>query len=467
MRLEKMRDWMGRHVDPLYVQAAVFAALVAVLVYFSHGSTLEQQHPGKRLIRFEREDMFPEEAAAWRELIARFERTVPDVKVIMSSSSRDETSQIREVAGKLPDVVCSNTFRLYSRRKNFLDLTPLVRRDRAEIDFDDFYPTLIDTCSCEGRLLVLPYFYNVSLLYYNVDWFEAAGVELPREDWDYDDYLAAAKKLTEYDETGRPVRWGSGVTTTWWLEWLTHIHMAGGEFIRPDWRACLIDRPEGVAGLTLLRDKILRHKVSPRPQDLANAPFLNEVIAMEYAGHTASWVVLRHHAKFRWDVTLLPQGLKDRHGGERVSVGLGVNPNCADRELAWQFVKFATGKEGITRLVRAGIVPVRKSVTEAEFLRKGPDGRYVRDPQNKAVIFQALEHTREQSRLPEFTMLCQLHAQPYVAKVVRGQMTPAAAAREIARECNAILRMLDRRNPDYRPPRDPASAGTPPKGSAR
>lgn len=449
--LQRLRQTL---FDTLYLKLLLVAVLAALLVWVSRGKPLGAQYPGKTILRFEREPGFPEDRDAWQAIADDFERLHPNVKVICTGDIKSDTRRILEVAGKLPDVVCSNTFQLYDRRNSFKDLGPLIERDRDELKLDDFYPTLLESCRCEDRQLMLPYFFNVSLLYYNVDAFEDAHVPLPNENWTWEDYVAAGQKLAKFEGDGserKQVRFGTGIVLGWWVEWLTHINMAGGNFISDDWKRCETDTPQAIAGLQLFCDLVHKYKVSPEPRAIVRSAFLNQQTAMEYTGHTQSWITYRSHAKFRWDVTLLPRGIRDRSGGERVAVGLGINTGSQQPELAWEFVKFATNSQSIARLIKVGMVPVRKSSAEVDFLKRGADGKYLQDPQHKEMVFEALKYTREQSRLPEFFTLALYQAQPHIDAMLRNEITPQQCGQRIAQQCGGILKMLGRVNPDYHP----------------
>ena len=103
----------------------------------------------------------------------------------------------------------------------------------------------------------------------------------------------------------------------------------------------------------------------------------------------------------------------------------------------------------LSKLVHAGKVPVQKSVTDSVFLKKNREGAYLVEPQNKAVIFSALETCREQSQLPEFMHLAQVHALPYIHSMLRQEITPELCGQKIAKTVTHYLRLVDRDNPRY------------------
>jgi ABC-type glycerol-3-phosphate transport system substrate-binding protein len=192
-----------------------------------------------------------------------------------------------------------------------------------------------------------------------------------------------------------------------------------------------------------------KYRVSPKPRDLDNFPFLNQQSAMEFTGHIDNWIGLRSSAEFNWDVTLLPESPAGQNGGERVSVGLGINRKCRHKELAWEFIKYMTNYQNRIKFVNAGMPPVRQSVARDVFYKRGPDGRYVLGPQNKHLIYEALERCREQSQLPEFFQLAQSQALPYIHSMLRGEISPEQCGKTISRTVTNFLKMIDRKNPLY------------------
>jgi multiple sugar transport system substrate-binding protein len=432
-----------------YIAVLLLAAAVVSLAALIGGPTVEDQYEGKRVLRVSFEMNLAEINEVWNSVKAEFEAQHPDAVIVLIDDIATKAS-IYEAANMLPDIISTNTFSIYRLKNSLLSLDDLIARDREELQPDDFYPDIVESCRFAGEVVLIPYFFNVSLLYYNIDMLEEAGVALPTNDWTWDEYVDHARQLTRYYHDRGIDKFGTTINYSWWVEWLAHVHQAGGRFIGEDWLHSPMDSPEAIEGLQFFNDLVHLYKVSPEPKDILPYMFVNQYSAMEWAGHTENWVGLRKNATFRWDVSLLPRHPSNHRGSERVAVGMGINKYSPHRELAWEFIKFMSTYENHRKLCAAGYVPVRKSVAATEFFRKDSDGHYLVDPQNKAIVFEAYEQAlRDQSLLPEFIPLAQRHALPHVTAMLAGQLTAAECGAAIAKEVTNAMKMYDRRNPEY------------------
>lgn len=432
-----------------FVVLALLVTSVVILANLTRGTSLEDQHAGKRVLRVSFEMNLSEINEVWNAVKREFEAQHPDVVIVLIDDI-DRKASIYEAANKLPDIISTNTFSLHRYKNVMLPLDGLVARDQAEHQPDDFYPDIIESCRFAGDLFLVPYFFNVSLLYYNIDMFAAAGVALPSNDWTWEDYVEHARELTQFYRERGEDKYGTTIVAGWWVEWLCHVHQAGGQFIGDDWRHSPMDSPPAIEALQFFNDLVNVHKVSPEPKNILPYMFVNQHSAMEWGGHTENWVGLRKNAEFRWDVALLPKHPSNNRGSERVAVGMGINKKSPHRELAWDFIKYFASYESHRKLCAAGYVPVRKSVAAAEFFTKDVNGRYAVDPQNKGIVFDAYATAlRDQSLLPEFVALAQRHALPYVTAMLAGELTAEECGKAIAAEVTNAMKMIDRPNPEY------------------
>jgi multiple sugar transport system substrate-binding protein len=78
----------------------------------------------------------------------------------------------------------------------------------------------------EGSQYALPDRGGAMIVYYNLDMFDAAGVEYPTAEWTWEDFLAAAQALTLRD--GDTVTQYGFAAGGWWPWWMSFIYQNGG-----------------------------------------------------------------------------------------------------------------------------------------------------------------------------------------------------------------------------------------------
>lgn len=172
----------------------------------------------------------------------------------------------------------------------FMDLTDCLADAEAETagDVDDYYPGVMAVNLYGDGVYGLPWIAQPVVTYYNRDLFDAAGLDYPQEGWTWDDFMEAAKALTQdTDGDGEVDQWGFTQTEGWppprmW------IWQAGGEFITEDFTEAPIDSPEFLEGMQFFLDLAYNPEISPSREAIAemgfNEPFKAGKIAMFMGG---------------------------------------------------------------------------------------------------------------------------------------------------------------------------------------
>ena len=101
-----------------------------------------------------------------------------------------------------------------SKRGLVADLTPYIERD--SFDLTDFEESVLDIYEVDGKVMGLPILTTGSFVFYNKDWFDAAGVEYPPTNWDdptwtWDAFVEKCAALTSGEGPERQVRLQSGL----------------------------------------------------------------------------------------------------------------------------------------------------------------------------------------------------------------------------------------------------------------
>lgn len=142
-----------------------------------------------------------------REFSRRWAEEHPEVNLQIEEVVYAEMSKLqlaRQASGTLWDVSFSGIkwFPFSASKGMFLNLDDfLANRDDANLD--DFFTTALEGGKLDGSLYGLPYEIhpgNPALVAINLDILDAAGLEMPTDDWTVLDYAEMAGKLVNVDE---------------------------------------------------------------------------------------------------------------------------------------------------------------------------------------------------------------------------------------------------------------------------
>jgi multiple sugar transport system substrate-binding protein len=130
-----------------------------------------------------------------------------------------------------------------------LDFAPWLAR--AGVDLARYDPTILAMFRRGAGIYALPRGFTPLVVVYNRDLFDRAGIAAPADDWTWDDFQRAARRLThDEDGDGRLDHWGVAFDRrpAIWIPW---IWAGGGDVLCPDGRrasGCL-DSPATVAAI--------------------------------------------------------------------------------------------------------------------------------------------------------------------------------------------------------------------------
>jgi multiple sugar transport system substrate-binding protein len=301
------------------------------------------------------------------EAIKDFEGKNPNVKVTMEWRPGDgfwTKLQTEFAGGVAPDVSVNQMDWVIpgAARGMWLDLKPLIERDSFDMS-QYFYPMDLEW-EWQGGLYGGLLYAGGQTLMINKDILKAAGLEMPTEDWTWDDLLQYAVKMTD-PAKGQYGMTGATADPPYWST--SFIHGNGGTVLNADYNKCAITEDPAVEAVNWLYDRMFKDQVMPTPASLQGQedPFLTGKVGMAFNG---TWYEsqTRDANLFDWDFAPMP---KNPTTGKK-SVQLGSNTwsilaNTRNREESWQFVKFMMGVDGQTWMMKFGI-PGIKSVVESQ-----------------------------------------------------------------------------------------------------
>lgn len=403
----------------------------------------------------------PEEVAAYKGAIAKFEAKYPNITVKLQHIPTDyDTKLTTMVAGNdVPDIAQmesgSIAFPLAEQGK-FYNLQEFLSSD-PEINPERLVPNI--SYSLEpGNVIGLGPGPESFGLFYNEDIFKDAGLTPPpskaSEAWTWDQFVEVAKKLT-IDSKGRNATDASfdpknikqyGVNVpTWRGSYSNFIYSNGGDFVSEDGKTFALNQPAAVEALQKIADLINVDHVAPSPVQAKNIPATNvalqtKKVAMVIDGQWNSAGLAQ--SKFNFNVGVLPV-LKTPM--TTVVCGMfSIFKSTKHPKEAWELMKALLDPEASIDLMTAGTwMPSYKDwYTDPALLAKWTENLKSRPSGYKDAIVDVLlnnSHQTPTGYVKNFNKIMDI-VNPALDKVWLGQQTAQEAMDSIAVKAQAQVK---------------------------
>ena len=267
--------------------------------------------------------------------------------------------------GEMPDVFWMhiNEAEKYMDANVLLNLDDYIAAD-DKIDLANYYEGIVDIYNHNGSQYALPKDHDTIALLYNKAIFDKYGVEYPTDDWTWDDYAAAAAKITEAGKADGV--YGTAMNTNDGQDgWYNFIYDWGGYLLSEDKKTSGMDDPNTIAGMTWLADNLFPSM--PEQNLMADTDpdqmFMSGLIGMMLQG---SWMVnsfytAENAADYAW--AEIPYNDANGNGtadeGERCSLynGLGwaASANTKDPQAAYDLISAFCSEEGQLKQSEYGV----------------------------------------------------------------------------------------------------------------
>lgn len=378
------------------------------------------------------------ENAAREATIVAFKKKQPNVVIEGEGAQNMRQSLTAQgAAGDFPDVLAAWDFLFpYVRGGHVQALDDLVKRDRSykleayNKEATDFYRDITPG----NPLYALPAIVNSYCVFYNRDLFKQHNVKLPADGWTWDDYLAAAQKLTSGDGDSRV--FGSANYTNS-VSWWSAIWQNGADVLTPDRRKATIDQPAAVEALEWVANQVHRLQVHPTPAYLKdkqmnnNQLFLAGRIAMmpSYTNSTPGNLAT---AAFDWDVAPMPQ--RKKASTRLYSQGYAMGKASKSADAAWEFLKFLSSEESLLLHAQQGIqFPALTKLAESlTWVQPG------KPPKTPKIMVDTLKYGRR-DYFTHWTGTAESAMNQEIGAIWSGEAAPRAAARLAQEQMQAAL----------------------------
>ncbi|MGC4108091.1 MAG: sugar ABC transporter substrate-binding protein [Thermomicrobiales bacterium] len=247
-------------------------------------------------------------------------------------------------------------FPTYASAGALLPITQIIGGDGIAVD--DLPQTLVESYSYEGVQYGVPRDFDAIAIYYNKTLFDNAGVAYPTEEWTWDDFRAAAEKLTNKDAG----IWGAGMQTSFQENWINFVYQNDGTLLNADLTEVVLGEPAGDEAIQYITgfftDELTPSIAIQQSNPVAETLFPAGQVAFIPAGsfRAATYGAL----DLDLGVAPLPTGKKKAtitHGVSNVIWQGASNPGAALEWVKWlhgQEAEEILGKSGATIPALAG-----------------------------------------------------------------------------------------------------------------
>jgi multiple sugar transport system substrate-binding protein len=287
--------------------------------------------------------------------------------------------KVRIASGQTPDIIQVATEGMYTLAATGIlhPLNDYIAADKSYIDsyYADVNPNFPDwlklTSPPGSEVYYLPGEDQSMCMWLNMKLFREAGISAPGQDWTWDDFLAIARRIKS--KTGAyayTCDYGSYQGIQPWLQ------TNGGNQMSPDWKTVTMDTPENAEAAEFVRMLVQDGlAVAPSPSFDDFAYQAKGKVAMVGCGRWA--IIEARQYKVVDDLQIVQFPIKKQHASPVGWDSYGISTSSANKELAWNFLKYLTSVEynKTFATLPSPAIPARTSIASSSlFTANSPAG---------------------------------------------------------------------------------------------
>lgn len=279
-----------------------------------------------------------------------------------------EKAAALQAAGTPADLIWVQDMLPFVKDDLLLDLTPYMQSDPV-LSTAKIPESSLKALQFKGKQVALPRAENPIIMYVNKDLLAKHGIDMPKNDWTWDEYREIAKKVTDPKNGEYGIAYGhfNSIITS------AVIGVDNGTspnlyFMDENWRQSLLTTPEARRDIEWIADLQRVDKSIGTWDELVKAGsddgWLKGKTAFEIHG-VWEGKNRREKANFAWDVLPLPKGTV-KQVGYNVGTGIGILSASKHPDEAAKFLSFMHTMEAQKHMMQNGDFPL----TEDEELKQ-------------------------------------------------------------------------------------------------
>lgn len=363
-----------------------------------------------------------------REMAAEFEAENPDIKVDIVITDWDTYKSKITTA-----ISAKNAPELFTIL--LTDVAPFAKKDlleplkelgsAASIDFDDILEPALTITSLDDEIYGVPFRYDGSGIYYNVDMLSAAGYEEFPTDWD--EMVEMSKALTK--DGVYAFAWPLGNQANAATRLVQQIYTYGGDILNEDETECLLNSDEVKKALGNIVSSIQEGYASPSSAEIDNTKmrdlFGSGQLAFNFTGPFDVDTLKTDYPDLNFKTAVIPGD-----GGMGCTTANGwcvsMAKNSENKEAAAKFLAYITTPENQARLTDS--FPASKTAVEYEQFAN----------EELKPFTEQLNNSKAEPTYEKWAEMEPI-IYSYMQSAVSGSMTVDEACEAMAEDINALL----------------------------
>ena len=275
--------------------------------------------------------------------IQRFEKNHPGIEVHYTSGIEkkdySEWCAKRILEGNMPDVfmVLDTDFKQYCSLGIMQELNSFMETDPDFQNKDIFRTAMEIGKGREDIQYALPYEVVPTMLFVNKTLLRQEGIEMPKKDWTWDDFMEICQKVTkDTDGDGRIDQFG-----TYNYTWQDAMYTSGGRAFDSETQNVDFSNQYMIESLKFMKDLLALNQgenVTQEDFDAGKVAFMPLTFA-EYRTYKTYPYKIKKYSNFQWDCTTFPGRTKGDNISKVDALLLGINQDSTEKGLAWEFLK--------------------------------------------------------------------------------------------------------------------------------
>jgi ABC-type glycerol-3-phosphate transport system substrate-binding protein len=262
----------------------------------------------------------------------------------------------------------------------------LLPVDGQIADEADFYPSVLDSVRVNGSLYCIPRSTWSTVLFYNRDSFDTAGLAYPTDEWTWDDLHENSQLLLEANS--EPLLLDPEINN-----WLPFLYQAGDTVTNSQTGTWAFNSLGGLEALTLYLDLYQTGRTNIEIMPWGGWVFIDKRAGMTLQGTWLMRLMMEYDTDVNWGAVELPS--HHTEGAFMATQCYGVFANTQHHEASLLLANYLTNAQSQTDLFSFYELPARKSLSDAyitHWVNVADENGWVWHEEDIQTFFDSLQH---------------------------------------------------------------------------